>query len=356
MLYVGDNNSIWCYTLWNGAWVNQDLNNGSFLNNASGAVISYDEINRRVYYSSGTNLHYYEYSTATTPNWIQHQTSVNNVNEFTSMAVRDGFVYYKDINNDLWVYFDSGNGWIFHTLNWNGGTDNIYSSITLDKQSSRAYYVTWDWTLGYYEWIANPAPGKPHWQRFEDTRIIDTRFVAKMLANGQLLRVTTNSTINSYDQLNNPSNPISAVAERDAAHLIEEEGDKIYYFTNNSELHMLQWGDCEILNPPVNQAGAPPTAIGLRIASATKASTGKNTEVLLYPNPSEGQLTIEIKQPGTRIQKVLLVDVLGKVCLEQEAQSHIVVIDGAELKPGLYYCHLRLDNGKTISRSVVIQR
>lgn len=82
-------------------------------------------------------------------------------------------------------------------------------------------------------------------------------------------------------------------------------------------------------------------------------STEENLEasLKLYPNPSNGRITIE--QDG--VQKVMVYNALGQVLLSKEANGDALQLDLSRLKDGLYWVRVMTQKG-TVVRAFVISQ
>jgi hypothetical protein len=75
----------------------------------------------------------------------------------------------------------------------------------------------------------------------------------------------------------------------------------------------------------------------------------RSGQVLVYPNPAFGKLTLEFGQSGeTSKANILIYNVLGKIVwqLEIPTPAHTETLDVGELRPGLYI--LRIQWGKAL--------
>jgi len=75
-------------------------------------------------------------------------------------------------------------------------------------------------------------------------------------------------------------------------------------------------------------------------------------ELDVYPNPVDKILTISNSEV---IVKVSLINVSGVVCLQEECNSTTVKLSVENLKPSVYKAIVKLENGKEIQRSVIIE-
>lgn len=84
-------------------------------------------------------------------------------------------------------------------------------------------------------------------------------------------------------------------------------------------------------------------------SSGLGLSETKTTQIQVYPNPGNGELTV--KNSGSEIQRIELVDLSGKLVYTKgiESNNHEVVLDISGLKKGLYLMKVQTQNGfKTI--------
>jgi hypothetical protein len=71
----------------------------------------------------------------------------------------------------------------------------------------------------------------------------------------------------------------------------------------------------------------------------------------LYPNPSKGQITVELEG----MQKVMVCNALGQVLLSKESNSDVMQLDLSSFGNGLYCVKISSRNGIVV-RSLVIYR
>lgn len=79
------------------------------------------------------------------------------------------------------------------------------------------------------------------------------------------------------------------------------------------------------------------------------ASIGSNkpkSDFTVYPNPTNGKLTVDIGNSTTHYETLEVVDAVGKVCkkIPLESGNNLLELDLQHLKPGLYF--IRLSNGE----------
>jgi hypothetical protein len=78
-------------------------------------------------------------------------------------------------------------------------------------------------------------------------------------------------------------------------------------------------------------------------------------QVLVYPNPASGKLSLEFGQPADASRAdILIYNVLGKLVRQVEISSpaHTETLDIGELQPGLYI--LRIQWGKVLLNKKII--
>jgi hypothetical protein len=71
------------------------------------------------------------------------------------------------------------------------------------------------------------------------------------------------------------------------------------------------------------------------------------TDVLAYPNPTSGKVTLDIKLSRVEKVKVNVVNVLGKIFNQSELEgedNYETHLDFTDYKPGIYFIYLRSVN------------
>lgn len=104
-------------------------------------------------------------------------------------------------------------------------------------------------------------------------------------------------------------------------------------------------GDSDDRSDQVEAFDIDPSCTG----SGLGISENKATQVQVYPNPSNGELTV--KNSNSEIQRIELVDLSGKVVYTKvfETNNYEVVLDLSNLKKGLYLMKVQTQSGfKTI--------
>jgi len=76
------------------------------------------------------------------------------------------------------------------------------------------------------------------------------------------------------------------------------------------------------------------------------------SDVSIYPNPFKNQLTIQLPEfAGT--SKVSLVDVSGRVLVQQEVTNSGILSGLDELAKGLYFVKITSEDGQTITQKLI---
>jgi hypothetical protein len=83
--------------------------------------------------------------------------------------------------------------------------------------------------------------------------------------------------------------------------------------------------------------------------TASIGSNKPNSDFTVYPNPTNGKLTVDIGNSSTNYETLEVVDAVGKVCkkIPLESGNHLLELDLQLLNPGLYF--IRLSNGEQCS-------
>jgi hypothetical protein len=80
----------------------------------------------------------------------------------------------------------------------------------------------------------------------------------------------------------------------------------------------------------------------------------ESTSVHIYPNPSEGILTIEVASVIVNQSQLVLTDTYGKVVTTHSINQHQTIIDCTQLRSGVYFYTVILgeetETGKFIIR------
>ena len=128
--------------------------------------------------------------------------------------------------------------------------------------------------------------------------------------------------------------------------LADDDHDDVYY--RLTAFYLADDGEtCEsdfatTLNDPEQNY----VAIDLTSTEENHASSLK-----LYPNPTNGCITIELEE----MQKVMVYNALGQVLLSEEINSDVLQLDLSGFEDGLYWMHIHSQNG-VITRSFVLSR
>ena len=77
-------------------------------------------------------------------------------------------------------------------------------------------------------------------------------------------------------------------------------------------------------------------------------------KVLVYPNPTQGEIRLSVSDFDVILSKALVYDVYGKLILMQEISSSVESIDISAFAPGTYFIKL-YEQEKYITTSKVIK-
>ena len=78
-----------------------------------------------------------------------------------------------------------------------------------------------------------------------------------------------------------------------------------------------------------------------------------DTDLLLYPNPSNGVFTLTLSQLANAKPEIRLIDLLGHVLYSNELQNQTQSFDFSYLDAGTYYMQLLTPNG-IITKTFII--
>jgi PKD repeat protein len=81
---------------------------------------------------------------------------------------------------------------------------------------------------------------------------------------------------------------------------------------------------------------------------------GSNTNLSVYPNPSNGMFTVSAKN-NTNITNIKVMDILGKVVYSQSMKTNNTQVDITNMNKGLYMIILEDDNNKSYSGKIVVE-
>ncbi len=108
-----------------------------------------------------------------------------------------------------------------------------------------------------------------------------------------------------------------------------------------------------ITDPSGNKAKTTQRLISVEeLSSLAELQTRSN--VAIYPNPNNGLFNITAKN-NTHIKQVKVMDVLGKVILNNTYNATDVAIDLTNMNKGLYLVMIEDENGITTTNKVVVE-
>lgn len=78
-----------------------------------------------------------------------------------------------------------------------------------------------------------------------------------------------------------------------------------------------------------------------------------NSQLQLYPNPTNGELTISVEQG--KISEIQIVDLLGKNCLSKSLNNGLseTTLDVSSLKDGAYFVTVKTNNNVTVTTKLI---
>ena len=88
--------------------------------------------------------------------------------------------------------------------------------------------------------------------------------------------------------------------------------------------------------------------------SETTTATGlveNDDNVALYPNPTNGNVTIE----AAGMSRITVVSVLGQVVYDTELNADNYILNMGQFNAGLYMVRVYTENGVTVKRVTVMQ-
>ena len=88
-----------------------------------------------------------------------------------------------------------------------------------------------------------------------------------------------------------------------------------------------------------------------------KVSESDNRRVLLYPNPTDGLLHLDLINIDFSIQKIQIFNTLGKQDYHElsiRQNSDLAIIDAGHLSSGVYYLRAYYDKNRFITKPFII--
>lgn len=80
-------------------------------------------------------------------------------------------------------------------------------------------------------------------------------------------------------------------------------------------------------------------------------------KIMLYPNPAKDNLTVEFLQPTEEPRQVSIYNTTGQLIQQQSvlATETVLSLDLTNLQPAIYWVLIQNENGKTVSKRIVVQ-
>ncbi|HEX8349507.1 MAG TPA: T9SS type A sorting domain-containing protein [Hymenobacter sp.] len=98
----------------------------------------------------------------------------------------------------------------------------------------------------------------------------------------------------------------------------------------------------------------------IRVELATATADGRPTATLnLYPNPSRGQVTVQLNQKSGANYKLRVSNIIGQeirsIALKPELTNAGLPVDLSDLRTGVYFYSLVVDGKVTTTKRLVLQ-
>lgn len=91
-----------------------------------------------------------------------------------------------------------------------------------------------------------------------------------------------------------------------------------------------------------------------RITTGIEHAKIANGKILIYPNPSEGEVIVEIPDVTEQQITIEIFDVLGKHVYDEKMYANKIKLT-LDCKPGVYYCLIRNNDGNGVILKIIIQ-
>jgi hypothetical protein len=78
-----------------------------------------------------------------------------------------------------------------------------------------------------------------------------------------------------------------------------------------------------------------------------------NKDYIIYPNPNDGNFTLEFPNPENNQVQIIITDITGKIIIETTSTQEQYNYTGNELQSGIYLVTVKGDNGFNVSKMVV---
>lgn len=93
---------------------------------------------------------------------------------------------------------------------------------------------------------------------------------------------------------------------------------------------------------------------------STQSVEPQKAEVKVYPNPFKDQVTFSVMMDGMQPINIKILDALGKEVMSYDDKNyfigeHQIVINGENLKPGVYFYHVLIGN-KSVAGKIIMQK
>ena len=119
-----------------------------------------------------------------------------------------------------------------------------------------------------------------------------------------------------------------------------EVGAGMYYYQVRAD-----YGDCE--SEPAASGANPDNNYVIVVVT----SVAENGEIALYPNPTNGNITIQAQN----MNRITVVSVLGQVVYDAEVEGDQQIINMAQFNAGVYMVRIATENGVSTQRVTVVK-
>jgi hypothetical protein len=142
---------------------------------------------------------------------------------------------------------------------------------------------------------------------------------------------------------------------------LAEAGASVFSCLYNATFNMKFFTQCLVflLLPLAVALAAPATASQSTPAPAAADSRASLSILNVYPNPSRGQITVQLSQRASADYKLRLSNIIGQelrtIALKPELTAAGLPIDLSDLRAGMYFYSLLVDGKVVTTKRLVLQ-
>ena len=354
LFYRGPNGRIQCY-YYNGGWQHGIVDDGpqNFpVSNEPGSLIVGS--NSKIYYR-GTDdfIHSFEWMNG---DWVhEYVSNTNNPNEKCAGDVIVNTAgtqpFYRGADGKLHTYWDSGSGWLHVNLDNSGSSawEIAWNPGSMDFLDGKVIYRGADDNIQMFlynngwqhEWVSHTwGPSEPCGGV---VTVSDQGIIYYQGWDGKMHQYTWNTTNNNWDP-GFVEGSYEAPYQHSVDYAIEvlPNGQIFYRGSDDHKLHSYFYDNTGFKSETVEEP----------IAAQSAATLLK-----LYPNPTEGQLNLELSSAYASTGTVTVINHLGQVVMQSTfaAETTKTRLDVSTLTNGLYFFQLQVAGRKPITEKVLIQ-